>query len=46
MNDYDEEVQEIAKNQDIDLDEAEIVNELMNDYVLDEDDAVELNEFL
>ena len=42
----DDEIKELMENQDLDLEEAEHVAEIMDEYGLDEEDAVELKDEL
>ncbi|MDP3725740.1 MAG: hypothetical protein Q8R36_00910 [bacterium] len=42
----DEETVELMKNHDLDVDDAKHVQEIMDDYGLDESDAVELKDDL
>lgn len=46
VEETDKEVRRIMKDNMIDKEQAENVKEIMDEYDLDEDDAVELEEFL
>lgn len=49
MNDYildppDEDTKELMKDHDLDVDTAERVRDIMDEYGVDEDDAIEIEE--
>ncbi len=44
QNSIDEDVQEIMKNQGMEVDQAEQVRDVMEEYAVSEDEAVEIEE--